>query len=141
MRPSDGAKSKKRKARRGRKNIEAEVDSIGYASETEKLIKLAEIRNRALMDGRSDEDGVTMKTILATQEIDLRKDLIRAMSEHSDKSAETASALHLLGRNMFEQGKYEEVIEISAQIVRIHEEIEGPESLNTALGAPMKNLS
>ena len=134
--PSDGSRNKKRKGRRGRKNIEA--DSIEYASETEKLIKLAELKNMVLMGGRSDQDGVTMKTILATQEIDLRKDLIRAMSAYSDKSAETASALHLLGRNMFEQQKYDEVEEISAQIVRIHEEIDGPESLNTALGALTK---
>ena len=137
--PSDGSRNKKRKGRRGRKNIEAEVtDSIEYASETEKLIKLAELKNMVLMGGRSDQDGVTMKTILATQEIDLRKDLIRAMSAYSDKSAETASALHLLGRNMFEQQKYDEVVEISAQIVRIHEEIDGPESLNTALGVLTK---
>ena len=117
------------------------TDSIGYVSETEKLIKLAEIKNRALLAGRSNEEGVTLKTTLATQEIDLRKDLIRAMSNYGKVSAETASALHLLGRNMFEQQKYEEVIEASKQIVNIHEEIDGPESLNTALGSPLEYLT
>ena len=40
--------------------------------------------------------------------------------------------MHILGRNVYQQGKFEEVATIATDILKIHETLDGPEALITA---------
>lgn len=52
--------------------------------------------------------------------------------EHKHSSREHANILHRLGRNLHEQGKFDELVQVAKNIVKIHEDLDGPEHFNTA---------
>jgi hypothetical protein len=52
--------------------------------------------------------------------------------EHKHSSREHANILHRLGRNLHQQEKFEELVQVAKKIVQIHEELDGPEHFNTA---------
>ena len=57
---------------------------------------------------------------------------MRAELSAGKYSEERAKALHALGGNVYKQGRYEELLELSKEIVSIHEKLDGPESEKTA---------
>ena len=128
---STGGRRRKKKAKKNGENT-AE-DSVVYTSEADKLIKLAEMKKKMAQEEKRDPNDASV-IALQTDEIKLRKDLLRAIVNHGDVSAEKATALHLLGRNLYHQQKYELVVEVSQEIVKIHEKVDGPESVQVAQG-------
>jgi hypothetical protein len=73
---------------------------------------------------------------LVEAEKKLKMDVVRAELNHGEFSSERAKALHALGGNMFRQQRFEDLLELSKQIVRIHETMDGFEAVMTgkALG-------
>jgi hypothetical protein len=47
--------------------------------------------------------------------------------ENGEISLQHANALHALGGSLYELRRFEELLEMSKEIVRIHEQLEGPE--------------
>ena len=133
LQPSDGASRKKKK--NARKKGEHEEDSVVYTSEADKLIKLAEMKEKLLNKDKPDKETQDATIIaLRAHEKELRIDLVRSIVNHGDDSVEKATSLHLLGRNLYHQEKFEDVVEASQEIVRIHEITDGPESIPVAQG-------
>lgn len=130
---SDGASSKgrRRKKKASKKGGNEIEESVVYSSQADKLIKLAEMKKKLAQE---EAPNPSILIALETDEIKLRKDLLRAIINHGEDSIEKASALHLLGRNLYHQQKFELVVEASQEIVRIHEKVDGPESMQVAQG-------
>ena len=138
---SDGAKKKNK--RKSKKNDRVnEADSADNSSEREKHSRIAGSElNSAGEPFSNNRGGDTLDPSLLTddpslqaEENELRVNLLRAIVNHGDDSLEKATALHVLGRNLYHQRKYSYVAEISNEIVRIHEKIDGSESIQVALG-------
>ena len=137
---SDGAKKKKRKSKKNDRVNEA--DSADNSSEREKHSRIAGSElNSAGEPFSNNRGGDTLDPSLLTddpslqaEENELRVNLLRAIVNHGDDSLEKATALHVLGRNLYHQRKYSYVAEVSNEIVRIHEKIDGSESIQVALG-------
>jgi hypothetical protein len=66
------------------------------------------------------------------EERDLRIQLSLAKEQYGRISSKYANLLNQLGRTIYKQERYEEVLETAREIVKIHEELDGPESINTA---------
>lgn len=54
------------------------------------------------------------------------------IAQYGKVSLQYAQYLHRLGRSIYKQERYEDVFDISKEIVSIHEKIDGPEHENTA---------
>lgn len=112
-------------------------EEVKYSSKEDLDAKLKEIQRNREKDGyRDDTPSPSEMAQLREAEKDLRTDVIRAELNHGEFSKERAKALHALGGNMFRQQRFEELLELSKQIVRIHETMDGFEALMTgkALG-------
>ena len=110
---------------------------IKYSSEAELQAKLKEVSNNRKKEFLRDDSLSASELVeFKKREVELRKSLIRSELEHGEFSQERAKALHALGANMFRQQRFEELFEISKQIVKIHETLDGYEGLMTgkALG-------
>ena len=73
------------------------------------------------------------KTKLNREEKELRKELTRVVLNHGNDSKEKAAVLHRMGRNLFQQKRFDDIFDLSLEILRIHELIDGPESKETAM--------
>jgi predicted HTH domain antitoxin len=122
-------KKKQKKNKRKNKNYDIKESPLVYSSEEDKASKLQEIK-AGLSD--SAEIDNTDYVALEIEEKELKKNLFRAILDNGEDSLEKAAALHGLGRNMYQQKKYDELVDAAQEIVRIHEEVDGKESLKTA---------
>lgn len=124
-----GAKTKKSKS-------DGDVEEVKFSSEKELNAKIKDIKDKKAELGY--DDTPTPEELAKFQEAEkgLRKAVERATMEHGAISREVAKALHALGGNMFRQLRFEELFEISMQIVNIHETLDGFEATMTgkALG-------
>ena len=106
---------------------------VTYANEEEKERKIRELREKLIMDDQPDPAEIKKKMdALVAAEEGLRNNVYRALLNHGEFSKEKANALHILGRNVYQQGKFEEVATIATEILKIHETLDGPEALITA---------
>lgn len=132
-----GGKKKKKKTSKSKKtaptkNTQEEIQ-VTYANEEEKERKIRELREKFSMDDQQDPTEVKKKLdALVAAEEGLRNNVYRAILNHGEFSKEKANALHVLGRNVYQQGKFEEVATIATDILKIHETLDGPEALITA---------
>ncbi|KAJ1408433.1 hypothetical protein B484DRAFT_403539 [Ochromonadaceae sp. CCMP2298] len=60
-------------------------------------------------------------------------ELHEVREENGEISLQHATALHALGGSLYELGRFEELLEMSKVIVRIHEQLEGPEKCEQAM--------
>ena len=116
-----------------------EDSSIRYGSDAEKERKLSALRHELNQKNKDKEvidtlsDGVdNQKQQLINEEVKLRKNVYRAALDYGDDSLEKANALHALGRVIYKQGKFQDLVDTAEEILRIHEEVDGPESLKVA---------
>jgi hypothetical protein len=123
------SEKKKRRNQKKNRNDDIKESPLVYNSEEDKASKLQEIKAGLSNDAGQDD---TDYKALESEEIELKKNLYRAILNHGENSPEKAAALHVLGRNMYQQKKYDELVDASQEIVRIHEEVDGKESLKTA---------
>lgn len=80
----------------------------------------------------SDELSEADRRKYQREESQLRRNLESIRIEHGKMSTEYANGLHALGRVVYLQKKYKEVLAVAKEIVRIHEKLDGPEHINTA---------
>lgn len=88
---------------------------------------------------KKNKEGMLDESPSEEELIELRKEEIRVrlseediISKHGKNSREYAQYLHKLGRTIYKQERYEELLELSQQIVHIHEQLDGPEHESTA---------
>jgi hypothetical protein len=70
--------------------------------------------------------------LLQRDELNLRNEMYEIKKVHGRETPEYVAGLHSLGRNIYKQGRFDEVMELAQEIVSIHEEMDGPEHINTA---------
>ena len=106
--------------------------TLEYESESDLADKVQELGKK--QQALHEEDELTFKErrLLENEESSLRRKLFEAGAEFGEHSRERVTALHLLGRNVYKRGIYSEVLEVSKEIVTIHEVLDGPESVATA---------
>lgn len=106
-------------------------DVVTYTTKEELVVKLKEQAEARVKQGIQFDDSLTPEQLKEFQEWekDLRKDLARAELEHGKYSNERAAALHKLGANMYRQHRFEELFDLSKEIVKIHETLDGPDSV------------
>ena len=127
-------KSQKKKTVKLANEPAAEIE-VDYTDEEDKLRKLGQLKAKMKAEqpvGDNEEEIARKKAALAAEEDGLRKNVLRAVLNHGEFSKEQADALHKLGRNVYQQGKFDDVMEVAEHIVTIHEKIDGPEAMITA---------
>lgn len=108
-----------------------EIEEISFSSQKDLKRKLNALKGEKAkgVDIATPEE----KKALVAEENKLKKQVIKAGLDHGQFSKEKATALHAYGRNIYKQGRFDEVEELSKEIVLIHEKIDGVEHLNTAM--------
>ncbi len=93
--------------------------------------KMAKEQAEKRMKGDPDlSDAEKMK--YKAEEKELRIELTRAVMNYGDDSNEKAKVLHKVGANLFKQKRFDDIFDISKEILRIHELNDGPESKEAA---------
>jgi len=112
----------------------SEEEIVQFDSKADLQRKIEEVANKKKKDMQSADLDITPQELrkLKRKEPELTKKVEIAKSLHGENSRERATALSELGRNIYKQGRYEEVLSVSKEIVRIHEVIDGPEAEMTA---------
>jgi hypothetical protein len=80
----------------------------------------------------SDQLSESDRVRYQREEMQFRRNLESIRTQYGKMSSEYANGLHALGRVVYLQQKYKDVLTIAKEIVRIHERIDGPEHINTA---------
>lgn len=111
-----------------RRTAKNDPDVIRYSSEEDKNAKLQDLKAKTLERSRDTSRQESEQRKLRTAEEGLRKDVLRAIVNHGDNSKQKAQALHKLGRNIYQQERFDETFEMSLEILRIHSVLDGPES-------------
>lgn len=107
---------------------EIEAEEVTYTSKTDLDAKIKNLKKGKGSKFAEDELTPKERKQLETAELSLKKQIIRAVLDYGDVSHEKAKALHALGGNLYKQGRLSELVELSKEIVSIHEELDGPES-------------
>ena len=135
---------KKKKVKQGqkqRKTSTVEVNGLGevtveYKSEDDKARQLRDLTKNKKAEAAAVEDDPEEQARrlakLVAEEDGLRHNVEQAIKKHGEYSREKATALHELGRNVYQQGKFEDVVDVAEDIVKIHEVLDGPEAFITA---------
>lgn len=111
---------------------EPELDEDGIEILTTEQLQAKADKLKRNLDIKDKPLTAEEKLKLEKEEIELKKKLQIATKAHGKESQQRATALHALGRNLFTQEKYAEVVDTAKEIVRIHEKLDGPESKKTA---------
>jgi hypothetical protein len=110
---------------------DAEELEVKYSSKTELNRKIRELNKKR--NAAVDEDLTPQeRKKLERAEMRSRIELHEVEEEHGEISLQRAAALHALGGSIYKQGRFEELLEMSKEIVHIHEQLEGPESEGAA---------
>lgn len=120
----------KRTKRKHRTEVEDDVDELTYVDKEDFDSKIRKMKEKS--DNLFEVISPEKRSEMEKEEFELRKNLIRASLNHGEISREKANALHILGRNLYKRGKYEDVLSISREITKIHEALDGPEHIKTA---------
>ena len=130
----DAKKKKKSKKSTSAHEPGAEIE-VDYTNEEDKDRKLRQLRAKLKAkqpEEDNEEEQARKMAVFVGEEDGLRKNVLRAILNHGEFSKQKADALHKLGRNVYQQGKFEDVMEVAENIVKIHEQIDGPEAMITA---------
>jgi len=90
--------------------------------------------NSEMSKGGTTEHELTQKELvkLERDEVDTRRRMDIVTKEKGSITKERAALLHKLGGIMYKLRKYSEVLSISKEILRIHENLDGTDHINTA---------
>ena len=113
---------------------DGEEDTITFSSDEDreaKIRRLGEMRKKAGMMTPT-ELSLKEKANLLSEEKQLRKDVMRAELNFGEFTKERAAALHAYGRNLFKQQRFDQIYDLSLEILAIHESIDGVDSIETA---------
>jgi hypothetical protein len=126
------AKRKKRKT-----SFDKDTDNIKYSSQEELRAKVDDLNKEKKMkmeDSKmTKEEFEVHRRKLEKEEKELQTKVDVATKAYGRNSSQRAKAMHELGRNIYMQGRFEEVLQSAEEIVRIHEVIDGVEHLNTGM--------
>ena len=122
--------NKKVKVEGEKEKDETEISYDNKKDLEEKINKLKEEKYKTI----PDDEKLTPEKLktLEYEEKRLREVLKQVISDDGVDSLRKATALHRLGRNLYQQFKYDAAYDISKEIVRLHEINDGYEHLNTA---------
>ena len=124
-------RKKKRRSKNAVDNLDDTEATIEFKDNSDLQDKIKEYgREKILGDDDLTEEKLAS---LKADEKDLRTNLIAAQVKYGDISREKAKALHKLGLNKYKQKNFDEAVTISQEILRITEQLDGVEHLNTAL--------
>ena len=128
------AKKKSKSPKSDASMEEEEEDIIEFTSKADMKKKMKEVADQKKREVQAADLEMSPQELrkLKRKEPELVKKVDIAKSLYGEKSKERAAALSELGRNIYKQGRYEEVLSLSKEIVRIHEVIDGPEAEMTA---------
>lgn len=106
-------------------------EEVTYTTKEELVAKLKDLAESRVKGGIDFDDSLTPEQLKEFQgwEKELRNELALVELEHGLISNERAAALHKLGGNMYRQHRFEELFDLSKEIVRIHETLDGPDSV------------
>lgn len=113
---------------------EIEEEELTFTSKEDLDAKIKNLNKRKANEIAESGDELSPQELqkLKNDEKKLLKRVAKATLDHGELSIERATALHALGGNMYKQKKYREALEMSKEIVRIHEQLDGFEHENTA---------
>jgi len=112
--------------------VDGEEDVVKFTSEADKKAKMERLKQMRAREGKDPVLSEKELSDMKNEERELRKDVMRAALNHGDASREKTKALHALGRNLFKQQRYDLIYDLAFDILAIHEEMDGVESLETA---------
>lgn len=117
---------------------EDDVESIKYSNKEDLDAKVESLKKRR---PRIDDEDLPPGEIqkLKDNEKVLKSKLKKVAADAGELSHEKAKALHALGANLFKQGRFYDLLQISKEIVEIHETLDGPEAEIT--GKALGNLA
>ena len=112
-----------------------EVEEIKFSSDEEKqeiLAKMQAEKNKAQKVGDQPISSDKARE-LKTEERQLRRELGDVSMQFGEITTQRATVLHKIGRNLYGQQRYNDVWQVSLDILKIHEMLDGPESVKTAM--------
>lgn len=111
------------------------VEEIKYGSKEEMEKKIKDLQKQKQNVGSLDDEPLSEKEVeqLEKDEFELRKNVARAEIKYGEFSREKAEKLHQLGGNLFKQRRYNDILGIAEDIVRIHEKVDGVEHEKTGM--------
>lgn len=117
---------------------EDNVESIKYSDKADLDAKVESLKKRKPQILDEDLSSVEIQK-LKDSEKGLKAKLRKVAAEAGELSHAKAKALHALGANLFKQGRFYDLLQISKEIVEIHETLDGPEAEIT--GKALGNLA
>lgn len=127
---TEAKKAKTTKSKSSTKSIVDEDDTKSFEN-SDKMKDYIKNLNKKSTNSEESTSPEKMKE-LEEEEKKLKIAAVLIADEHKHSSREHANILHRLGRNLHQQGKFEELVQVAKKIVKIHEELDGPEHFNTA---------
>lgn len=119
----------KRSSRSKKVSKDPEETEVRFTSQEDLDSKMADLQKKKQKKGAFDEDLSQEELAkLKEAEVVLKKKLKKAAASFGEMSHEKAKALHALGGNWFKQGRFNDLLQISKEIVEIHETLDGPEA-------------
>ncbi len=121
--------------------FENKADLNRHLNNLNKKVKNEKSKSR---DGKyivfPDEEPIseTEMAELRRQELRNRVKVQETLDEFGRLSPEHAKALHMYGASLHKQRRFDDLLVVAQEIVKIHEEIDGPEHYNT--GRALDNL-
>ena len=133
--PADAKRKKKRIVSSSSDTQSGGLEIEQMSSNAGLEAKLKEMNAKKKLDDEelSEEELAKRQAVLESEEKELRKNLFRTRRNYGPESKEMAAALHKLGKNVYHQGRYDEANEFAVEVVRIHEKIDGPDEIATAM--------
>ncbi len=108
-------------------------ENVATFSSREQLSKHMKDMTEKEKQGGLDETPSEEELLeLRKEEIRIRLSEDEIVEKHGKLSKEYGKYLHKLGRTIYKQQRYDELLEMSREIVKIHETLDGPEHENTA---------
>lgn len=132
--PVDAARKKKKKSGGGKVAEDTVRTDNLNPSQEEIRAAMPHLKNKPKGDKMSEGDKLELNSKIP----ELVEDVRFAVNNYGEVSIEKATALDKLGRVVFKLGKYEELLELSYEIVAIKEQVLGIDHVE--VGAALRNI-
>ncbi len=127
-----------------------EIEPMEFENQADLKMHLKNLNKKVNQQNSNSRDGKYIvfpdeKPISETEMAELRRQELRnrvkvqeTLDEFGRLSPEHAKALHMYGASLHKQRRFDDLLVVAQEIVKIHEEIDGPEHYNT--GRALDNL-
>mmetsp|Transcript_12734 Transcript_12734/g.20726 ORF Transcript_12734/g.20726 Transcript_12734/m.20726 type:complete len:226 (-) Transcript_12734:363-1040(-) len=134
--PVDAGRKKKKKSGRSKSAHQDNTMHTDTLNPTQEEIRAAmpHLKSKPKGNKMNEDDKLELNSKIP----ELVEDVRFAVNNYGDVSIEKATALDKLGRVVFKLGKYEELLELSHEIVAIKEQVLGVD--HEEVGAALRNI-